>query len=304
MQNQYLEDWLKVVSEPSEALKGNLGTAIWIDGIRKLEDLEITSFFKCPITLSKSEKYAFSLLNMAAAECRSGEGFLVSGHANLMLHSPLYRTINNKQATQGNSYVFESDEIGAFRPWTNTISLGTKFYSIFAGKTRIPFYTFNHENTHLKVFKGVYSNLGMSDEEMRDLFILSEWFCISMDLILAYDLIKASQPACFRELCRVPFEQKGQNIFTRFCNSIQQVNSFANEFRKTFLRVERNLPVFDLISEETLHFHREYAENTLLVEARKIPAAMGNKEASGFLKKLRTLSLTDLISELTGVQYV
>jgi len=293
-----------MVSEPNEALKDNLGTAIWIDGIQKLQDLEIASFFKSPITLNEAEKYAFSLLNMAVAECRSEEGFLVSGHANLMLHSPLYRIINNKQATRGNSYIFESDEIGAFRPWTNTISLGTKFYSTFAGKTRIPFYTFNHENTHLKVFKGVYSNLSMCDEEMRDLFILSEWVCISMDLILAHDLMRANQPACFRELCRVPFNQKGQNIFTRVCNSIREVNSFANEFRQTFLSGERRSAVFDLISEETLHLHREYAENTLLIEARKIPAAMENGEALSLLEKLRTSSLTDLISELIGVQYV
>jgi hypothetical protein len=141
-----------------DQIKDNLGAAIWIDGIKDHEDLEVASFFKAPIALSKNEKYAFTLLNMAVAECRSEEGFLVSGHANLMLHSPLYRAVNSRQTTQGNSYKFVSNEVGSFRPWTNTIYLGTKFYSDFAGKARIPFYTFNHENTHLKVFKGVTSN--------------------------------------------------------------------------------------------------------------------------------------------------
>ncbi|MNL02696.1 hypothetical protein D3C87_1232150 [compost metagenome] len=288
--------------DTENALKHPMGTSIWIDGIEDLQLLTSASFFKSDDERTAEEQSALNLLSLARSEELSQKNFWVSGHACLMMNSPYYRAINSQAAYGKTPYRFVEDDTGEFCPWTDSSELGKKFYSFHEGQIRIPFYTFNHENTHL-FFKGIYSNLPIDDRELYELIVLAEWFCISTDLILAYDLSSRDQFFAFKELCRVPYKQGEENCFTKYGKSIESVTGFSNEFRNTFLnRVE--LPeVFDLISEDTLAMHREFAKEIVVQNSRKIPAEMSAEQSRALLIKLKTWNLFDLVSEFMGLQY-
>ncbi len=305
MLNHQFQCWLDFISNSESSLLSPLGTTLWIDGINTLSNLDTNAFFKNEAHLDEKEKSGLRLLHFAVEESLEDKNFLVSGHASLMMDSPLYRHTNNKRSTAQLSYTFVDGDVGDFSPWNDEIILGTKFYSRIKGQTRIPFYTYNHENTHLTLFKKVYSNLNLNNEELTDLLILSEWFCISTDLILAYDLIKTKNNSCYAELCRVPFcrDNNGKKVFDNHCTSVGAIDSFSDKFRKTILGIESNVEVFDLISEKTLESHRDYAREILLPKIKSIPAALSRNESLDLLSLLKNEPLSSLINIFTGIQY-
>ncbi|MFS4459007.1 hypothetical protein [Bdellovibrio sp. HCB2-146] len=302
METQLFNDWLELMSDTQNALRHPMGTSIWIDGIETLQTLTSSTFFKIEDDKTEEEKRALRLLSLARREELPQDNFWVSGHSCLMMNSPLYRNINSQAAYGKTPYRFVEDDTGNFCPWTNSSELGKKFYSVHEGQIRIPFYTFNHENTHL-FFKDIYSNLPVSDHELYELIVLVEWFCISADLILAYDLMSTNQYYAFKELCRVPYKQGEENSFTKYCKSIESANNFSNEFRKAFLDAVKIPEVFDLISEDTLAKHRSFAKEVVVQSSRKIPSQMSADESRALLYKLKTASLSDLVFEFLGVQY-
>lgn len=302
MGSLYLQEWMQIVSNPANALLHPVGTSLWIDGLNLINQLKIESFFKKINDMTDVELKAFTCLQLATDESIQPHNFLVSAHICLLQHSPLYKSINSKSKISAIKYEFTSDETGEFEPWTNRITLGNKFFSNVDGQIRIPFYTFNHENTHLTLFKDVYSNIEIFDEELIELILLVEWFCISLDLILAHDLLKAEQHSAFTEICRVSAKPDSQ-VFSQQCKNINSVNKFADKFRTTFIYGNEFTEVYELISKETLHNHRTYANENLIKAARKIPSNMLACEARMLLNCLRKKSLTDLIFNLTGIKY-
>lgn len=302
MDAQIFNDWLNLMSDSKNALKHPIGTSIWLDGLEKIKNLSVETFFRPTDTLTTQECDALNFLREASRNTLIQKNFWVLGHASLIYNSPYYRAINNEASAGKTLYHFVQDDFGEFCPWNNTVTLGRKFYSSLDGQIRIPFYTFNHENTHL-YFKDAYSNIQIEDREMHELIILIEWFCISMDLILAYDLIRTGMTYCFEELCRVPSKKSDANIFIKYCLSIGSINSFADKFRSVFLAEKEYAEVYDLISSDTLIKHRSFAQENVLNNSRDIPCAMSPEAARTLILKLKTASLSDLIFDFTGVVY-
>lgn len=303
MENQLFNDWLHLMADPNNALKHPVGTSIWLDGIEEVKALTASTFFKPIESLTKSEARSLNILAAARENSLPQGNFWVSGHSCLIQNSLYYQAINNKEAFGKTEYLFVEDDLGEFCPWRGVSVLGNKFYSDLDGQIRIPYYTFNHENTHL-LFKNIYSNIDIENEEMCALIILVEWFCISMDLILAYDLIRNQQLYALAELYRVPAKKSENNVFQRYCRNFESVDYFANKFRSVFIDKEENEDVYELISSETLEKHRNFAREEVLTGSRQIPSAMVSEDARILLSKLRTLSLSELVYDFTGVRYV
>ncbi len=296
------KNWSSLISDTSFTLKTSMGTAIWIDGIETLHSLTVNSFFKSKDLLSPQEGKAFDLLKKLNTYTFPHDNFWVSGHISLLLNSPYYSAINTNSFIGKIQYEFTQNSTGEFAPWNSKVTLGTSFYSTYENKIRIPFYTFNHENTHLK-FKHFYADLPISDDDLYQILILIEWYCISLDLILAYDLQKNKMLHLLKELYRVPYERNSINIFESNCNSVISINSFASKFRNTFLNESNHHEVFQLISEKTLDEHRDFCKKKLIYECRKNKSNLRSSDVLHLLKDMKHLSLTEIIYKLTGVQY-
>jgi hypothetical protein len=303
MENQIFTTWLNLMMDSEQALLSPLGTSLWLDGLSKLQNLEAATFFKDPTQLSVAESDSLNMLTSAMKDSVSQDNFSVIAHSCLMKNSAYYQFIN--QADRGGSipYHFTNEEMGDFEPWSNTSSLGTAFYTHVEGTTRIPFYTYNHENSHMVLFKDYYANLSLTDAELAELFLLIEWFCICMDLILAYDLLKNQQTAAFKELCRVPTIKDENNVFEEYCHDVKSINAFAACFKDAFFVGTENKRVFDFIPRKTVEMHVQYTHETLIERARKTPSKVSQQESQNLLQQLKSLSLTDLIEKLTGIQY-
>lgn len=303
MENLILNSWLSLMTDVNQALNYSTGTSMWLDGLEEVKKLSISSFFKPVESRTYEECKALAVLADAHLNASNQNNFWVSAHSCLLQNSPYYKMINSINAGGSIEYRFVKDDLGDFCPWSRISILGRKFYSNVNGQIRIPFYTFNHENTHLLIFKDIYSNLDISDSELYELIVLAEWFCISIDLILAFDLIRKEQIYAFKELCRVPVRQGKGNVFEIYCHRLEEIDQFADKFRNTFLGSAEFTEVFDFISNETLTNHRTFAYECVLVKSRNTPAQMSSLDALQLLFKLKNFSLTDLIKELTGVEY-
>ena len=302
MDASLLTNWSSLISDTSNALKTSMGSSIWIDGIESLRNLNISSFFKSQESLNSIEIKALHLLKTTNEYMFPQEHFWVSGHMSLLLNSPYYAHINTNSFISSINYEFSTDEIGSFKPWNNTITLGTSFYSNHCDQVRIPFYTFNHENTHLK-FKYFYADLPITDEELYELIILIEWYCISLDFILAFDLSKNNQTYLLKELYRVPHEKRNKNIFSTNCHSLTCINRITNRFKDVFLYEHDDLDVYSLISKKTLEDHRNFTKKTLIHECRKNKSSLKKSDILLFLKDMKELSLINLIYKFTGILY-
>lgn len=303
MEKQIFETWLNLQMDSEQAILSPLGTSLWMDGLSVVQNMQAATFFKSPSEQSSEEASALRMLSNAIDNHLIQDNFAVIAHACLTAHSPYYAYINHASRGGQIPFTFTQEEVGTFEPWQNQSVLGTSFYTNVDNAIRIPFYTYNHENSHMVLFKDYYSNLDLSDTELTELFLLIEWFCISMDLILAHDLLKNKQPAAFKELCRVPVVKNEHNVFAELCHEVLTLNAFANDFRKSFLEESTKAKVFDFISHQTIKMHINYTKDTLIEQARKIPSKISAETGRDLLIALKTVSLTDLVYKFTGIDY-
>ncbi len=302
MQSHILNLWLEIMSEGPNSLLTPVGNSVWIDGINLVTRLDVTDFCQQENVTEGEKVRAMNLLSITYKHLENTRDFSVSGHSLLFANSKIYQYISNLAANQDLQFNFTTDEFGHFSPWDNTVNLGTKFYSKLGGVIRIPFYSYNHENAHHALFKQVYSNINISDAELVELFVLAEWFCISLDLALAYDLKRSNLTFATAELSRV-LAKANSNIFADHCGDIKSLNQFANHFRERFLDLEEDEAVYGFISKAVLSGHQKYSKEKLLVQARNVPGAMEAEDARQLLKLLRSESFSEIMSRLTGIKY-
>ncbi|MFZ3231753.1 MAG: hypothetical protein WA160_16215 [Pseudobdellovibrio sp.] len=301
-----LQFWLDFISSQNNILYP-AGSAIWHEGIELLNSLKVETFLK-PIHLrTKEEILGFNLIEvmMKSNSIFQRDNFIATGDLQLKQVSKLYKSIQQKAEASEIKYNFSSDVDGDFTPWDNEIILGTKFYTCYKGHTRIPFYSFNHDNAHLTLFKEYYSNINISNEQLNELFILIEWFCISLDLILAYDLLKSGSYSCLTELNTIANinSDSRNSVFFQKCGNISQINIFANEFRAAFLANQKNDLVENLISYEVLLKHTSYSQETLVYRCREITTSVSSKKAKDLIEFMKKEPFTEIIKNLTGINY-
>lgn len=304
--SEHHQFWLDFKSNQNFLLSP-IGSAIWAEGLSKLNCLNQDSFSKEEFALTTEDRAGLNLIEHLINEKDyfSYRQFFVTGHLQLMYVSKLYKTIQQKAANAQIQYEFTENDIDDYSPWTNKVLLGKKFYSTFKNVKRIPFYTFNHDNAHLVLFKDYYSNIPILDSELSELIILIEWFCISLDLILAYDLLKHESFDCLQELNTIPNKHKKsiQSAFFQNCGTVSQINKFALKFRTSFLESKECMLTESLISRQVMQNHIAYAKNNLLANCRKISSNIEAQSARNLIELLRTCSLTKIIENKMELIY-
>lgn len=280
---------------------------LWSEGMAAVDSFNVAIFSKPIKSLTANESTSLNLIDLLKKEkiSKQSHQFIVSGDLWLKSVSPLYKRIQSKAKDADIDYTFTKTSEENFEPWSNKISLGKKFYSNFKNIIRIPFYSFNHDNAHLALFKDYYSNIDISDGELADLFILIEWFCISLDLILAFDLLRSSSVDSLHELNTIPNKHKHgiNSTFYRNCGSLKSINQFAELFKISFITASECPITENLISYEVLENHRNYAKHTLVRNCRGITTKINSFDARNLIKDFRQLSLTELIDKKVGVNY-
>ena len=306
MNNNRLTFWLDIMSNQNVLLTP-VGTSIWQEGLSLLESLSIGSFFKSPIEISNNEINVFNFIDEILRSNREDEqkSFDIIGNFQLQKNSKLYSSIQRLALKNDTIYKFVETEVAEFKPWTSTIILGKPFYKISEKRIKVPFYSLNHENAHFALFKNFYSNINIPDNELIELFILIEWFCISLDLILAYDLIKSKSFYCLNELETITNRAHHGygTIFSNTCKTINSLNDFSARFRKSFCKQENSMESNSLFSEKTLHNHINYAHNVLIKICRQQHTDVSPKQARELLTLLSENSLTHIIKVITGLVY-
>ena len=149
-----------------------------------------------------------------------------------------------------------------------------------------------------------YSNLQLKDEELAELLILIEWFCISLDLLLAFDLKKAHAFHCLEELESITNpNQKSDAFFTQKSESISDIDNFSHRFRQAFLNQKYDHEVDKMISLEVIKNHWRYAQCELIPECRRHNSTISYNQAQELLYSFRTFKFTDIVLKLTGIEY-
>jgi hypothetical protein len=306
MNQSQIKFWLDFKSSQNSLLSP-VGTSIWQEGLDLLNSLSTTSFFKPTSLATEKEQRGFQLL-AHAQEIQtesSTKNFDTIGEYQLTSHSPLFRHLAENAKRLELQYQFTSEAIDEFSPWTRIISLGPSFYKTHHNRIKVPFYSLNHEHAHFCLFGNYYSNIEISDQELAQLLLLIEWACISLDLLLAFDLLNSGATHCLTELESITHaSSRGEaSFFSDHCQSLSKINEFASEFRHSFLTLEKIKNVDDMISMPTLEKHAQATRSSLRKACREVSAKVSAESARSLTGLLTSSSLTEIVFQLTGIQY-
>jgi hypothetical protein len=158
----------------------------------------------------------------------------------------------------------------------------------------------------LTLFKKYYSDLQISDDDLNKLFILIEWFCISLDLILAFDMHRAQSFACLHELNSIPAKYKltEKSIFMKNCLDLKNIEQLSQKFRNSFLNGTNDTEVESMIAANVLQSHRSYSIEKLIPKCRKVTTTVTKSEVHELIRILSQFSLCEIVEKLTGIKYV
>lgn len=286
-----LEFWLFFMSNQN-SLSSSSGMSAWTDGLAMIRNLQIRSFSAPDIHDKSAIQFLRCLRNRQIRE------FDVIGDSLLRFSSPLYRAIQDLAKEQKISYSFTHEAEGTFAPWSNTIELGAKFVGHFEGRPTIPFYSFNHENAHVALFRPCYADLNLTDAALERLYLLIEWFCISLDLILAHDLGCSGSTGALKQMDSMT---PSHDFFSKSIGSMDEVDRIADRFRECLMNKADDVLVEQMISPLALEKHRNYTRHTLVPECRKV-RRQTHADDTG-LELLESASLSKLVLHFLGIDY-
>ncbi len=281
--------WLRFMGSQN-ALSSPDGTRLWKEGLEIVNQLTVGTFSKSDLELSDVERKGLQLITIMRSN--ADLNFDVMGDTPVTAVSTIYRRLRVLATRNSTSYSFSDQPEPDFKPWTNEINIGSRFFSVHENRVKVPFYSLHHERAHLVFFQRFYSNLPLDNADLARLILLMEWFCISLDLVLAHDLVMGGLTACLEELSSFTPDP---NFFALAARDRVSINQIAGRFRHTFLTGEADTVVEKLISKQALEKHRQSASKSLVYECRSIPSSVTHEKAQRLFHDLSTRSFLEIL---------
>ena len=272
-------DYKNAMSTPTEWLNTPSGTALWLDGLRAIDSIDLNQLFDNQFRFGSTKEHDLGLkILMSGYEPLKTTGSIsVINDQIAYVLSPLYRRI--RVGFQQNKNMLElaaNLKSAPFEPWSKTIALAPPYVSSRQGQPRIQFFTFHHEACHHAIFGDLYRKAPEENEQDIVLsLILAEWFCIALDLVIANEMGSFNHELhSLHELADIEkdkFSAKSDRVLTQAARSKRFAVDTSDNLKQCFLAsmtssgYGQKFEITErLLGCDVVNFHTQFARDDLV----------------------------------------